>query len=168
MQETQTKEDLSISYIAAVCANAGIAYDTIRHDDNSTDGLVMKRIDLDNGRSFEAQLRIQLKCTSSISQYKDDGKCIIYKLKVKNYNDLCRLSTTPIILGVLVLPESNAQWIKWSPEELIIRGCMYWTEFSKEDESKNKESVNVKIDKNKVINEHTLLNILKKIAKGEW
>lgn len=76
MQVTQTKEDISISYISALCAYAGIAYEIIRHDDDSTDGILMKRIYLDTGHRFDAQLRIQLKCTSSATQHSDTGKQI--------------------------------------------------------------------------------------------
>lgn len=104
MQVTQIKEDISISYISALCAYAGIAYEIVRHDDDSTDGTLRKRIILDHERKFDAELRIQLKCTSSSSQYTDHGDTLTYKLKVKNYNDLRLPSTTPIILGLLVLP----------------------------------------------------------------
>ena len=88
MQLTQIKEDISISYISAVCAYSGISYEIVRHDEDSTDGTLRKRILLDDGRKFDAALRIQLKCTSSLSQYKDNGDTITYKLKAKNYNDL--------------------------------------------------------------------------------
>lgn len=168
MQVTKIKEDISISYISALCAYAGIAYEIIRHDDDSTDGLLMKRIQLDNGIRFDSQVRIQLKCTSSNSQYTDNGEDITYKLKVKNYNDLCIQSTTPIILGLLVLPEEDSQWIKWSSEELLMKGCMYWAEFSNKCESNNKGTVNVKISKTNVVNANTLLDMLSKIAKEEW
>ena len=143
MQRTQMKEDLSISYISALCAYAGIAYEIIRHDEDSTDGILKKRVILDGKGKFDAALRIQLKCTSSRSQYTDNGDTLSYKLKVKNYNDLCLPATTPIILGLLILPENKALWINWTEEELLIKGCMYWAEFSRETESVNKKTVNV-------------------------
>ena len=39
MQVSKRKEDISISYISALCAYAGIAYEIVRHDDDSTDGI---------------------------------------------------------------------------------------------------------------------------------
>ena len=45
---------------------------------------------------------------------------------------------------------------------------MYWASFSGEAESRNKDSVNVKIAKENVINDSTLCDILNKIAKEEW
>ena len=44
MQITQIKEDISISYISALCAYAGIAYEIVRHDEDSTDGNKKKRV----------------------------------------------------------------------------------------------------------------------------
>lgn len=40
MNEKNIKEELSICYISTIAANAGIDYETIRHDDDSTDGLI--------------------------------------------------------------------------------------------------------------------------------
>lgn len=168
MQITQRKEDISISYISALCAYAGIAYEITRHDDDSTDGILKKRVILDGQRKYNAELRIQLKCTSSVSQYTDKDGILTYKLKVKNYNDLCLPATSPIILGLLVLPEDNEEWLSWSREELLIKGCMYWAEFSGEQESSNIGTVSIKIDKNNVLNRETLLHILDKIAREEW
>lgn len=168
MQITQIKEDISISYISALCAHSGIAYEIVRHDEDSTDGILRKRVFLDGGRKYDAELRIQLKCTSSPSQYIDNGNTITYKLKVKNYNDLCLRSTTPIILGLLILPEDQNEWIQWSTEELLLKGCMYWASFAGKTESKNEGTISVTLDKKNAINEKTLQSILEKIAKEEW
>lgn len=165
MQETIKKEDISINYISVLCAYADVAYEIIRHDDDSTDGILRKTIELGNNQKFISELRIQLKCTSSVSQYIDNGDTITYKLKVKNYNDLCTPSTTPIILGLLILPPEKNEWVKWSPEELLIKGCMYWNEFSNNTSSKNTGTINVKFDKKNVVNSETLCDMLEKIAR---
>lgn len=67
MDISHIKEELSINYIATVAAIAGIDYDIIRHDEDSTDGLLKKQMILSNGGKFNASLRVQLKCTSSTS-----------------------------------------------------------------------------------------------------
>jgi len=168
MQVTKVKEDISISYISALCAYAGIAYEIVRHDEDSTDGILRKRVLLDGNRKFDAELRIQLKCTCSLSQYTDNGDTLTYKLKVKNYNDLCLPSTTPIMLGLLILPENEELWIDCTEEELLIRGCMYWAEFSGKTESANEGTISVKIDKKNMITVESLQEILELIAKEEW
>ena len=166
MQVSQQKEDVSISYISAICANCGVAYEIIRHDDNSTDGLVMKRIDIGDGVEVDAILRVQLKCTSSATQYSDKRNEIVYKLKVKNYNDLCKKSTAPAILCVLVLPDD--EWVRWTEEDLSIKGCMYWVYLGNQQEKDNAATVSVHIDKSNIINEKTICDLLDKIAKEEW
>lgn len=165
MDESQIKEELSINYIATVAAIGGIDYEINRHDGDSTDGLLKKWVMPKSGGKIHTSLRVQLKCTSSTSQYTDDGKHITYQLKAKNYNDLTARSTTPIVLGLLVIPEKNDDWIKWSIEELLIKGCMYWLNLANNEETSNKASVSVKIDKNNVINSNTLNALLNKIAE---
>ena len=104
----------------------------------------------------------------NFTQYTDDEEILHYKLKVKNFNDLCTRCTTPIILGLLVLPEDEDTWVKWSEKDLLINGCMYWADFSNESPSDNKNTVTVSINKKNLINKDTLLEILEKIAKEEW
>ncbi|MCD7956611.1 MAG: DUF4365 domain-containing protein [Lachnospiraceae bacterium] len=84
--------------------------------------------------------------------------------RAKNFNDLC----VPVILGLLILPEDEDEWIHWTSEELLIRGCMYWAEFSSEEVSANSATVNVRLEKKNVINLETLNEMLEKIAKEEW
>ena len=60
------------------------------------------------------------------------------------------------------------EWLSWSKEELLIKGCMYWTEFSGSSESENADSVTITIDKRQVLNVETLNQILEKIAREEW
>ena len=164
---SQQKEDVSISYISAICANCGVAYDIMRHDADSTDGQMKKRINIEDGVEFDAMLRVQLKCTSSATQYSDKKHEIIYKLKAKNYNDLCKKGTAPIILCLLVLPD-DSEWVKWTKDELSIKGCMYWVYLGNQQEKDNTASVSVHISKDNVINENTICDLLNKIAREEW
>ena len=167
MHETNIKEELSINYISAISANAGIDYETLRHDDDSTDGLIKKLIDLPNMGAIHSVFRVQLKSTSSESMYTEDAKEIRYSLKAKNYNDLCQRSTTPIILCLLILPSKRQEWLHWSEAELLLRGCMYWTSLAGKVPSSNKESITVTFDKKHVVNSDTLQELLEKIAREE-
>lgn len=88
-------------------------------------------------------------------------------LKVKNYNDLCTPSTVPIILGLLILPENMDDWVRWSEEELLLKGSMYWADFSDMERSENKSSVTVQIPKKNIVNGESILGILQKIAREE-
>jgi len=167
MEDTKIKEELSISYISTVAAVAGIDYQIDRHDGDSTDGTLKKWVKTKESNNIHSSLRVQLKCTSSDSQYSDDGSNISYCLKVKNYNDLCAKATTPIILCLMIIPEDEGDWIKWTEEELIMKGCMYWQSFANSTPSINASSVTVKIDKSHVVNSKTLLDLLTKIAEED-
>lgn len=168
MTEAIRKEDLSSSYISAVCAYGGIDYEKIHHDDDSTDAVIKKVVHLENERKYTSILRIQLKCTSSPSQYTDKGNYLMYKLNVKNYNELCMEGTSDIILALLVLPSDESEWLAWTQEDLLIKGCMYWANFATQNPSGNSEAVSVRIDKKNVVNSETLNTIMDKIAREEW
>ena len=168
MNESKQKEDLQISYISAICAAAGLSYERTIHDEDSTDGTIKAKVATKNRGSINSELRVQLKCTSSSSQYTDHGTYISYKLKKKNYDDLRAQSTVPIILCLMVLPEDISGCVQWSTEELLIKGCMYWADLSKEAPSDNREKVSVHIDKTNVINQESLQEILRKIGEEEW
>ena len=81
--------------------------------------------------------------------------------------DIFEQVTIPIILGLLIIPENEKEWTKWSKEELMIKGCMYWLSLAGKDETANKANVTIKIDKHNVINSETLLQIFNKIAEEE-
>lgn len=164
MDISKCKEDISISYISALCAYAGIAYDIQRHDEDSTDGIIKKTIDLDGNTKYGAECRIQLKCTSSSTQYIENGGSITYKLKAKNYNDLCRKCTTPVILALLILPD-DFNCLSWTEKELMIKGRMYWASFCGKESTNNSATINVPLDKKNVISDVTLQKILEKIAR---
>ena len=165
MNDSSIKEDLSIAYMSAICAVAGIAFDLQRHDEDSTDAIIKKLIALPDERKCEVSLRVQLKATSSPSQYREDDENLTYILKAKNYNDLRTSSTTPIILAVLILPKNEAEWLKWTKEDLLIKGRMYWQSFASSSEKDNKNTVSVRISKENYLNSDKLLKLLQKMAE---
>ena len=70
-------------------------------------------------------------------------------------------------MGLLIIPESQDEWVRWTPEDLMIKGCMYWLSLANKEESINKGQVTVKISKSNVLNRETLHIILNKIAREE-
>lgn len=163
--ESIRKEDISISYIQAVAAVADISLDIQRHDEDSVDVEIRKDIQRSDGEIIRSSIHIQLKSTSSLSQYTDNGNTILYKLKSKNHKDLCRSSTTPIILCLLILPEDDIDWVNVEIDKMIIKECMYWKSFNKCTPTKNANSVTVEIDKNQRIDTNSLNQLLLKVAE---
>ena len=165
MIDTKRKEELSLSYLNAICAYAGIAVEPQKHDDDSIDVIIKKRITRKDGRLYSAQLAVQLKSTSM--DLIEDNNSIHYSLKVKNYNDLRMQSTMQQLLFLLVLPNDENNWIQHSIEQLIIRRCMYWLSFSDTEETENTDGITLLMPKLQVVSSDTLLALLQKVAEEE-
>lgn len=151
-----------------MCADMGIDYDIIRHDADSTDGLIKKEITTTDGIPYVSSLYIQLKCTEASStqcDFKED--MINYRLKVKNYNDLCKERTNPIILGLLVLPPEQKEFVDCQENGLKIYGNMYWLSLEGQLPSKNRNSVSVKIPLKNILNKNKLIDLLQMVARGD-
>lgn len=167
MDIEKIKEDLSICYLKAISAINGIALEEYRHDEDSTDVVIKKIVMREDGWPFNSQIRVQLKATSSESQYAISADAVTYKLKVKNYNDLCMLSVTPVILALLVLPSSEEEWVNWSEEDVRMKGKMYWLSLQGHETSENTATVSVKIPKSHVLNTSSVEGLLEKVAREE-
>lgn len=164
------KEDVSISYISALCADAHIDYDIIRHDADSVDGCLKKVVIVDrDGTQYYSSLTVQLKCTELSSQQCsiEDGY-IKYKLKLKNYNELRGNRVEPIILALLVIPQGVKEFVVCNERDLLIHGRMYWLSLYGRPKSKNKDSVTIKIPLNNIVNQRSLITLLKKAARGHY
>lgn len=147
MDIERIKEDLSICYLNTISAVNGIALEQHRHDEDSIDVEIKKIVELEGGLKFNSQISVQLKSTSSPSQYTIGENEITYRLKVKNHNDLCAASAMPSMLVLFILPENEDEWVNWTEEELMIRGQMYWISLQNRELSSNIDSVSVKIPK---------------------
>ena len=165
MDIEKIKEDLSICYLKTIAAVRRIAVERIEHDEDSVDVVIKKVLNIDKNVSFNSQISVQLKATSSNSQYGIGKQEISYKLKVKNYNDLCMPATMPSMLALLILPEEMEEWTKWTPDELMIKGKMFWLSLQNQEVSDNKDNVTVKIPKENILNADTIENLIQKAAE---
>ena len=165
MDIEKIKEDLSICYLKTITAVKGIAVERIEHDEDSVDVIIKKVLNIDKNVPFNSQISVQLKSTSSKSQYSISKQEISYKLKVKNYNDLRMRASMPSILALLILPEEKEEWTKWTPDELIIKGKMFWLSLQDKEECDNKDNVTVKIPKENILNADTIESLIKKAAE---
>ena len=123
-----------------------------------------KVINLEDGTPFNVQIRVQLKSTSSESQFTLKQDYLTYKLKVKNYNDLCQRTTAPVILALLILPQNKEEWVKWSKDELMLKGKMFWLSLYGEQISDNVGFVSVSIPLSNVLNDKSIEMLLTKVA----
>ena len=162
MIESKRKEEISLSYLNAICAFVGIGVTVNKHDDDGIDVFLQKIISLQSGGKLNTNITAQLKSTSQ--QLVETDEIIKYQLKVKNYNDLCRKSTSQQLLFVLVLPNKEAEWIKHNVDELVIKKCMYWVDLSNNTESTNVDNITIELSKKNYVSSETLIQIFKKVA----
>lgn len=166
MIETKQKEELSISYLNIVCAYAGIAMSREEHDDNGVDYLISKEIDRGPGKSpFRARVEVQLKSTSQ--SLPSDEENYHYSLKAKNYNDFIKPATCDTLLCVLVLPGDKSEWLSVTPDELVLRKCMYWKKIDGSVPTENTQSITINIPKENVVTSDALMGLLNEIANRD-
>src|SRR5690606_18415545 len=117
------KERFSFAYVSAVAYAAGAVIDEPSVDRDSVDVVFTSRGQVGPRRSPHFQA--QLKCHTGGP---DDCGDVVYDLKVKNYLDLIPTNhIVPRILIVVCVPDEVAQHAEWTPEQLLLRRCAYWT-----------------------------------------
>lgn len=166
MNPQDFKEDLSISYLRAIAAQAGVTFELRRKDGDSKDVDLCKNVMTNSGDSFNAEFSVQLKATCSSSVYTENEDTIKYNLKVKNYNDLCKKGTKEIILCLLVLPDNSDEWVTQSANDLVLKRCMYWYSLKGNQESSNSSTVTIEIPKTNIMSVETMQEMICKIANG--
>lgn len=166
MEETKVEEYLSLSYMQALCAATKALYGKVEEDEDSKDLWLKKRI-YNGTKGFWSSLYIQMKSTYSKALYSETEESIKYALKVKNYNDLVEQNGDYSILALLILPQDKGQWVTLTPENLILRRCVYWVSLQGKERSSNSETVTVTIPKKNILNVETLNLLFEKIAKGD-
>ena len=108
-----------------------------------------------------------MKSTYSNVLYSETEESIKYALKVKNYNDLIEQNGDYLVLALLILPQDKEQWVTLTPENLILRRCVYWVNLQGKERSSNLEKVTVTIPKKNILNVDTLNLLFEKIAEGD-
>ena len=122
LNDNDRKAELSFAYLAALAAGAGYTCQRgPQLDVDSIDATIR------SGDAMRTQYDVQLKATSKPDK-KNDG--LHFRLSRKNYNDLAAPRVTPLMLVVLELPPSEADWLACTVEHLTIRGCGWWTSLS--------------------------------------
>lgn len=102
----------------------------------------------------------QLKCHTGGP---DECGEVVYDLKVKNYLDLIPTNhIVPRILIVVCVPDEVAQHAEWTPEQLLLRRCAYWTHLAGQPATTNNRTVRVRLSK--VFSPDALVQIFHDVA----
>lgn len=152
------KEQMSLAFIHAVAAHAGLLYERYAEDLTGVDG-VLKSAD-----SPYPLIEFQAKATSR-DIIGSDG--IRFELKVDHHNALVGPHRATRVLVVVQLPDNPADWVSYHPDELrlICRG--WWRSLRDEAESRNERSVTVRIAPGNVFDADGLDRIVELSTRGE-
>lgn len=120
-------EAISLAYVHVVAARCGLT-----HSKPSLDygiDLTLNEVFSRGGRYVESgcKLDIQVKSTCRASLHEDLVK---YRLKARDYNALCDdKAMVRRVLVLAVFPADEPDWVKWTPDEMLLRKCAYWADF---------------------------------------
>ena len=160
------KENISISYLEAICASQGINMQLNRNDADGIDVLLSKWLTQNNGNKYHAKIDVQLKASSS--GHTEHENYYSYPLKIKNYNDLREPATVKPYLFLLVLPENEIDWVIHSVNELVIKQCMFWLDLSSSPATSNTSSTTVHFPKAHIVSPKALEEILQTVMRSQF
>ena len=153
------KERLSLAYVNAVAARSGVVVSEPPVDQSSIDGTLMA----DFGRS--TQINFQAKASARDVMQGDDMR---FPLRLKNYDDLRRTGTVPLILIVVLLPSDDVEdWLHQSEDELCLRRCGYWLSLEGRERVDSASTVTVHIPRRNVFDSAQLVGLMDRAARDE-
>jgi len=165
LTENRIKEEISLAYVLAVAATKGFATEITRVDSDSVDATIRYNGYLDSDSTlYSPEIKLQLKATSSPNLIENR---IHFPLPIKNYNDLRARSGTPRLLVILCLSEEKDEWLKHSPDKLILKKCAYYYNLKGLPESSNETSVTIKIPTVNLFSPDLVYDLMLKTSKEE-
>jgi len=168
LSANDVKEQLSVAYVQAVAARAGFSVERVLVDRDSVDLKVCGRGWMGGGATLSSpELGIQLKATSRPVDLAGGTERFSFALSRKNYNDLVRATLVPRILVVVVMPESEAEWLTLTPEALTLRRCAYWKSLRGAAPTENGTGQAVHLSRARSFTHESLRELLGKVSREE-
>jgi len=157
------KERLSVSYVMAVAAKAGVACRLTTTPEYGVDAYLVRVRKLCNGKYRDTGhiISCQIKAATT-SQIRGDD--IVYDMDVNDYNKLAEWEGGTCILVLLCLPQNPEDWLNLSEEELVLRRCCYWKQIT-DSPSSNDRSQRVFIPRSQVLTPQTIVDLLEAIRQ---
>lgn len=163
LPDSHRGEELSIAYVSAVAAHAGIKVDQVARKDYGTD-MTFKRLRKrmsDNHYSDVEGINIPCQVKSACSpewKINKDGR-VSYRLKAKNYNDL--VTSTHGFLILMCLPSSIDQALEQDEGCLrLYKCCYYWIPGPEDEETKNETTKTISIPPGQLFTAEVLVSIV--------
>ena len=154
------KEGLSLVYARAMAIWAGYAISEPQPDRDSVD------LRIQAGGLRRPALDLQLKATVDLG--KPQAGFLMFRLSMKNYDDLRVTTQTPRLLVVLDLPIDASQWMTVTTEELVLRRRAYWLSLQEgHGEVVGQQTVSVRIPAQNVFNVEALRTLMEQSRRGQ-
>ena len=154
------KERLSLVYVKALAARAGLLTSVPEPDRDSVD----LRIQASGAR--RPALDLQLKATAALEVSR--GGFVPFQLPIKNYDDLRTETQTPRLLVVFELPTDETQWMTVTTEELVLRRRAYWMSLQGLSERAGQQAVTVSIPEHNVLDIEALGELMERSRNGAF
>lgn len=159
------QEALSRAYVRAIAALAGMGVCELENDYGIDMALRAINQRANRRRDASVQLDLQLKSTTRASVTKAG---VVYDLEAENYRDLRFPDVLcPRILVVLVQPADETAWLSQTPDELVIRHCVYWLSLKGFPDTTATSTVRVTIPTVNVFSVAALQEIMQHLARKE-
>jgi hypothetical protein len=167
MPRSHIEEQLSIAYVRAVAARAGVKIKFTDSPEYGTDVYLQRITHLPTGEITETGWMIlcQLKATTSCKFQADS---IAYDMKIDAYNKLAAWEgPTPCILVLLRLPDDFDEWLNLDEERLLLKNCCYWTRIT-EPVSTNVSSKRIFIPRTQLFTPEAVTELFDLVGRGEF
>jgi hypothetical protein len=158
MSVTDREEALSRAYVSAIAAGAGYTTAVMNLDRDGVD------VQVRAGGSMRPSLDIQLKATVNLGESVNGA--FRFPLRQRNYGLLREQTMVPRILVLLDLPKDEADWLRVTPEELVLKRCAYWASLVGFPETDNKETVTISIQAGNRFNVEGLRALMERARTG--
>jgi Domain of unknown function (DUF4365) len=169
--ETDRSEELSIAYVSAIAAHAGIKCEMIGRKDHGTD-MTFKRLrkrKIDHRFSDMDGIIVpcQVKSARHPQWEENENKdSISYNLRAKNYNDL--VDSTYGFLVLMCLPAAVDQWLQQDYTCLrLYKCCYYWMPGPDDEEIDNTSTKTIHIPRTQLFTAESLAGIVDGVQVGE-
>jgi hypothetical protein len=154
------QEELSLAYIHAVSARAGCIFHA--PPDFGVDRWIGFLTSMGGERrDLGHHVGVQAKATMRADVSRTH---VTYDLDAKNYRDLALPEGLPRILVLFVMPPDEAEWLKLTDDELVLRRCAYWMHLRGRPPTTNREKVRVSIPRANRFDVDALSGPLKRLA----
>lgn len=164
MTRNHRQEALCRAYVQAVAALAGVG--TSKPDPDYGIDLSLRNIERRGSRRMDGRLQLDLQLRST-TRGNVSETIVSYDLDVRTHEFLREKSLIRCVLIVLVLPDDETIWLSQSPDELIVRHCVYWISLRGVEPAMATSSVRIAIPRVQVFSVQAVRAIMDRLQQGE-